>query len=90
MWSALKDTTMKRLLVAMLCLVFLAFPDSATVLGGGDQNQNQNENKERGEKENPNYNGERNRQCSWLCVACEASIDLDCPVCPVCGCPQPD
>lgn len=73
-------------LAAMLCLAFLAFPDSATVLGGGDQNQNQNENKQQGEKENPNDNGERNR----LCIACEASIDFDCPICPVCGCPEPD
>jgi hypothetical protein len=76
---------MNRLLVVMLCLVFLTVGVSAPVIAGGDQIQN----KERGEKDNPNDNGERNRECSRLCIDCEAPIGLDCPVCPFCGCPQP-
>ena len=76
---------MNRLLVVMLCLVFVMVGVSAPVIAGGDQNQN----KERGEKDNPNDNGERNRECSRLCIDCEAPIGLDCPVCPFCGCPQP-
>ncbi len=81
---------MKRLMVALLCLAFLVFAGSVPVLGGGDQNQNQNENREQGEKDNPNDNGERKRECSRLCIDCGAPIDLDCPLCPECGSPQPD
>ena len=77
---------MKRLVAVMLCLVFLVFAVSAPVIAGGDQNQN----REQGEKENPNDNGERNRECSRLCIDCETPIDLDCPICPECGCPQPE
>jgi len=58
----------------------------ADFVGRGDQNQN----REQGEKENPNDNGERKRECSRLCIDCEAPIDRDCPICPECGCPQPD
>ena len=77
---------MKRLMVVILCLAFLVFGVSAAVIAGGDQNQNQ----ERGEKDNPNDNGERSRECTRLCIDCEAPIGLDCPFCPECGCPQPD
>ena len=76
----------QALMVVMLCLVFLVFGVSAPGIAGGDQNQN----RERGEKENPNDNGERNRECNRFCIDCEAPIDLDCLLCPECGCPQPD
>lgn len=65
---------MKRLMIAMLSLVFAI---SVIAMAGGGQNQ--------GDKGKGNVEQHQER----LCPECETPVGPNCFLCPECGCPQP-